>query len=87
MWGTHDDNSDDRRRRRAAHAQRRAASLHRSCGICKDVLRELEAVCRESRGQRARIVFLRHDLQVPAGARGCGRAGAAAAAADRPRPA
>ena len=35
----------------------------RSCGICKDVLRELEAVCRESRQQRARIVFLAHDLQ------------------------
>ncbi|EFN52684.1 hypothetical protein CHLNCDRAFT_138664 [Chlorella variabilis] len=35
----------------------------RSCGICKDVLRELEAVCRESRQQRARIVFLRHDMQ------------------------
>ncbi|KAL4420616.1 hypothetical protein ABPG75_010272 [Micractinium tetrahymenae] len=34
----------------------------RSCGICKAVLRELEAVCRESRQQRARIVFLRHDL-------------------------
>lgn len=37
----------------------------RSCGICKDVLRELEAVCRESRQQRARIVFLKHDMQVP----------------------
>jgi len=36
----------------------------RSCGICKGVLRELENVCRESRQQRARIVFLRHDLQV-----------------------
>ncbi|KAL4451444.1 hypothetical protein ABPG77_009516 [Micractinium sp. CCAP 211/92] len=34
----------------------------RSCGICKAVLRELEAVCAESRQQRARIVFLRHDL-------------------------
>lgn len=33
-----------------------------SCGICKGVLRELEAVCGESRRQRARIVFLRHDL-------------------------
>lgn len=37
-----------------------------SCGICKDVLRELEAVCRESRQQRARIVFLKHDMQVGA---------------------
>jgi hypothetical protein len=27
------------------------------------VLRELEAVCVESRQQRARIVFLRHDMQ------------------------
>lgn len=35
----------------------------RSCGICKDVLLELESVCRESRQQRARIVFLRHDMQ------------------------
>ena len=36
----------------------------RSCGICKDVLRELESVCQESRQQRARIVFLQHDMQV-----------------------
>lgn len=43
-----------------------AAPIHpfRSCGICKHVLRELEAVCRESRQQRARIVFLKHDMQV-----------------------
>lgn len=34
----------------------------RSCGICKQVLQELEEVCRESRQQRARIVFLRHDM-------------------------
>ena len=36
----------------------------RSCGICKDVLRELDSVCQESRQQRARIVFLQHDMQV-----------------------
>lgn len=44
--------------------RRRCHYRHRSCGICKDVLRELEAVCRESRSQRARTVFLRHDLAV-----------------------
>lgn len=35
----------------------------RSCGICKHVLRELEVVLCEARQQRARIVFMRHDLQ------------------------
>lgn len=41
---------------------RRVPAACSSCGICKAVLRELEAVCAESRQQRARIVFLRHDL-------------------------
>ncbi|PSC71718.1 thioredoxin-like chloroplastic [Micractinium conductrix] len=34
----------------------------RSCGICKEVVRELEGICHESRQQRARIVFLTHDM-------------------------
>jgi thiol-disulfide isomerase/thioredoxin len=34
----------------------------RSCGICKDVLRELDAVCKDAHGSKARIVFLKHDI-------------------------
>lgn len=34
----------------------------RSCGICKDVLRELDAVCKDAHRSKARIVFLKHDI-------------------------
>ena len=39
----------------------------RSCGICKEVVRELEGICHESRQQRARIVFLTHGGCCPLG--------------------
>lgn len=33
-----------------------------SCGICKDVLRELDGVCTDAHRSKARIVFLKHDI-------------------------
>lgn len=33
-----------------------------SCGVCKEVFRGYEQICRESHSQRARIIFLSHDV-------------------------
>ena len=63
----------------------------RSCGICKDVLREVAGISHELAAAKARTVFLVHDIMDPADwltdvarfykARGPGGGAAAAAAA------